>query len=265
MTDILSEILAVKAQEVAQAKARIPFEEIRRRALSAAVPRGFVRAIEAKIEEGKSAVIAEVKKASPSKGVICRDFDPERTARSYEEAGATCLSVLTDTRFFMGGAEAFAAARSATSLPMLRKDFMIDPYQVYESRAMGADAVLVIMRALEDAAAVEISRTAVGLGMDVLVETHDASEIERALKLPARLIGINNRNLNTFVTDVGQTLRLRHLVGGDRIVVSESAIATPGDVAQLRKAGVSAFLVGEAFMKTPDPGRALAELFAGTL
>lgn len=265
MADILAKILELKQCEVAKARASIGDAAVAALAFEAnrSNPvRGFARALRAKIAAGRSAVIAEVKKASPSKGVICRDFDPHRAARSYEQHGAACLSVLTDVEFFQGSRQALEVARSSVTIPVLRKDFMIDPYQVYEARAWGADAVLVIMRALDDARAHDIASLAVELGMDVLVETHDAKEIERALKLPSALIGINNRNLNTFVTDVAQTLTLKSLVPGDRLLVSESGIGTEDDVRRLEEAGVHAYLVGEAFMKTPEPGRALAELFA---
>lgn len=265
MRDILKEILQVKRQEVLAAQAACPLAEVRAAARQADPVRGFARALQQKVQAGYSAVIAEVKKASPSKGLICADFQPARTAQAYERNGAACLSVLTDQQFFQGSRQAFAAARGAVRIPALRKDFMIDPYQVYEARSWGADAILLIMRALDDALAADIAGLADELGMDVLVETHDEAEIERALKLPAKLIGINNRNLNTFVTDVSQTLQLRHLVPADRLIVSESGIATPEHVARLREQGVSAFLVGEAFMKTSDPGAALTALFAGTL
>lgn len=261
MSDILEKILAVKATEVAQAKQKISLEEIKVLAKQARVSRGFARSLQAKIDAGKSAVIAEVKKASPSKGVICKNFQPVLVAQDYEKNGAACLSVLTDRQFFQGSKEVLEAVNAAVSIPLLRKDFMIDPYQVYEARSWGADAILVIMRALDDQTAVELSSLAVDLGMDVLVETHDEKEIERALKLPAKLIGINNRNLRTFVTDIRQTIELNHLVPDDRLLVTESGVTTVEDVAKLRAAGVNAFLVGEAFMRRPLPGVAMTELF----
>lgn len=261
MGDILERILAVKARELQQARARLPLEAVRSAALAQAPARGFARALHSRLEQGFAGVIAEVKKASPSKGVIREDFRPAETARDYAANGAACLSVLTDREFFMGSREALAAAREAVDIPILRKDFLIDPYQVYEARAWGADAVLVIMRAVDDAAALRLVETAHELGMDVLVETHDEEEIARALKLPVRLVGINNRNLRTFVTSIEQTLRLRHLVPEDRIVVTESGVHDAGDVQRLRACGVNAFLVGEAFMREPSPGAALNALF----
>ena len=261
MSDILEKILTVKRQEVAQAKELIPLEEIILLAQKARAPRGFARALQQKIDAGKSAVIAEVKKASPSKGVICENFQPAVAALDYEKSGAACLSVLTDRQFFQGSKEALQAVDGAVGIPLLRKDFMIDPYQVYEARSWGADAILVIMRALNDAQAAQLCTLAVDLGMDVLVETHDEEEINRALKLPAKLIGINNRNLRTFVTDISQTIELKHLVPADRLLVTESGVATTEDVARLKDAGVNAFLVGEAFMRQPSPGAALKNLF----
>ena len=210
----------------------------------------------------RPAVIAEVKKASPSKGVICENFRPIETGLDYEAHGAACLSVLTDREFFMGSNDTFVAVRKHVNIPMLRKDFLIDVYQVYEARAMGADAVLVIMRALGDEKAAELTACAATLGMDVLVETHDEEEIERALKLPGTpMIGINNRNLRTFETSIEQTLKLKRLIPQDRLFVTESGIRTQEDVQRLRHAGVGAFLVGEAFMREISPGAALQELF----
>ncbi len=262
MADILEKILAVKATEVERARETKPMIELRSAALGSPEPLGFAEALRRKIRIGKPAVIAEVKKASPSKGVICENFDPARTAADYQAHGAACLSVLTDKEFFQGSAQAFRAAREAVTIPILRKDFMIDPYQVYEARVMGADAVLVIMRAVNDSLARELVDAATEVGMDVLVETHDAEEIERALNLPGTpVIGINNRNLRTFVTDIKQTLELKHLVPEDRLFVTESGILTPEHVASLREAGVGAFLVGEVFMREPSPGEALDRLF----
>jgi indole-3-glycerol phosphate synthase len=234
-----------------------------RRAQGASAPRGFVAAIERRIEQGGAAVIAEIKKASPSQGVIRADFRPAEIARSYEHGGATCLSVLTDVDFFQGADAYLQAARAACALPVLRKDFVIDPYQVYEARALGADCILLIVSALDDAALRELAEVAASLNMDVLVEVHDGEELARALSLPVRLVGINNRNLRTFETSLDTTLNLLGKISGDRIVVTESAIHTAQDVALMRSHGVNAFLVGEAFMRAEEPGRELAKLFAG--
>ena len=262
MTDILEKILAVKAAEVEKAKKERPMKALMAAAAAAPAPAGFARALQAKMRAGLPAVIAEVKKASPSKGVICECFEPAKTAQDYARNGAACLSVLTDRNFFMGSNEVFAAVREAVSIPLLRKDFLIDPYQVYEARAMGADAVLVIMRALDDDAALELTTCAQSLGMDVLVETHDAEEIERALKLPGcPILGINNRNLRTFETSIEQTLRFKDLVPQERLFVTESGIRTEEDVLRLRQNGVNAFLVGEAFMRESSPGAAMRRLF----
>ena len=261
MDDILERILAVKREEVKLARSAVSLEELKAEVQRQAPARGFARAMQQKVSEGRAAVISEVKKASPSKGLIRADFRPAEIAADYERNGAACLSVLTDRQFFMGSREALLAARAAVSIPILRKDFLVDPYQVYEARAWGADAVLIIMRAVDDALASDLAQTAFDLGMDVLVETHDEEEIERALKLPAKLIGINNRNLRTFETSIEQTIRLRHLVPEDRIVVTESGVHDASDVARLRGCGVNCFLVGEAFMRAPSPGAALNELF----
>ena len=261
MSDILDRILSVKFKEVAEARAACSLNDVKKAARRQLPCRGFARAIQDKISAGLPAVIAEVKKASPSKGVICENFQPALTAADYEAHGAACLSVLTDHQFFHGSRLALQQARSASSLPILRKDFLVDPYQVYEARAWGADAVLVIMRAVDDALAMELAQTASDLGLDVLVETHDEIEIERALKLPAKLIGINNRNLRTFETNIEQTMRLKNFVPQDRVLVTESGIHTVDDVSRLRQARVNAFLVGEAFMREPAPGEALARLF----
>lgn len=261
MADILEKILAVKAQEVALAKSRISWTQIKEAAAAARPVRGFARALRRKMAAGKNAVIAEVKKASPSKGVICADFHPERVAADYQAHGAACLSVLTDEQFFQGSRQVFAAVDGAVSLPLLRKDFMIDTYQIYEARSWGADAVLVIMRAVDDVLAADLCVVARELGMDVLVETHDEEEIERALRLPVSIMGINNRNLRTFVTDIQNTIDLKTLIPEDRVLVTESGVRTAGDVARLGQAGVHAFLVGEAFMRHASPGTALQELF----
>ena len=260
MADYLDRILETKRAEVAQLKAHKTMNELRAAAEKADPPRGFVRALQTKISAGLPAVIAEVKKASPSKGLICPDFNPARTAQQYEAAGAACLSVLTDSVYCQGSEAAFRAARAAVGIPALRKDFMIEA-QIYESRAMGADAVLLIMRALTDGLALKLAQTALSLGMDVLTESHDEGELKRALALPVTLIGINNRNLRTFVTSIDTTLALYDLVPGDRIIVSESGIATPQDVAALKSARVGAYLVGESLMRQGNPGAALTQLF----
>lgn len=262
MTDILQRILTRKTEEIAERSARLPLAELTARAADAPETRGFAAAIEAKIDAGLSAVIAEVKKASPSKGVIRPDFDPAAIARSYEKGGAACLSVLTDKDFFQGSEDFLRQARNACSLPVLRKDFVIDPYQVYEARAIGADCILLIVAALGDAALLELSLLAADLDLDVLCEVHDAEELERALALPVPLIGVNNRNLRTFETNLDTSIELQALMEYDRILVSESGIHTPDDVERLRDAGINAFLVGEAFMRAEDPGSELKKLFA---
>ena len=261
MADVLDEILAVKREEVAAAKKLRPLAEIRAAALAAAPTRDFEGAMRAKIAQGLPAVIAEVKKASPSKGVLRADFDPETIARSYAEHGAACLSVLTDERFFQGCAEYLALARNASGLPALRKDFIVDPYQVHEARALGADCILLIVAGLEQARMEELEALAHSLGMAVLVEVHDRAELDRALRLSTRLLGINNRNLRTFETTLATTLGLLPEVPADRLVVTESGIRTREDVIGMRARGVDAFLVGEAFMRAPSPGKALEELF----
>ncbi len=262
MTDILQRILTRKTDEIAERSARLPLAELIARAADAPETRPFADAIEAKIEAGLPAVIAEVKKASPSKGVIRADFDPAAIARSYEKAGAACLSVLTDKDFFQGSEDFLRQARGACSLPVLRKDFVIDPYQVYEARAIGADCILLIAAALDDAALLELSMLASELDLDVLCEVHDAEELERAQALPVRLIGVNNRNLRTFETTLDTSIELQQLMDYDRILVAESGIHTPDDVERLRDAGINAFLVGEAFMRAQDPGTELKRLFA---
>jgi indole-3-glycerol phosphate synthase len=251
---ILERIVAAKRAEIAAAKVRTPDVK-----LHGAPPlRDFVAALRAK----RPAVIAEVKRASPSKGLLRADFDPAAIARSYEKAGAACMSVLTDREFFQGAPEHLSAARAACALPTLRKDFVIDPYQVRESRALGADCILLIVACLEDAQLRELEGAALDLGMAVLVEVHDGAELERALHLKTPLIGINNRNLRTFETRLDTTLGLLPRVPKGRIVVTESGILSPNDVAQMRAQGVDTFLVGEAFMRAPDPGAALRQLFA---
>ena len=265
MSDILNKIVAVKHEEVTAAKKRSPFEAVRFDAESRVITRDFVGALRGKIAAGQAAVIAEVKKASPSKGVLRADFIPADIAQSYAEGDGTvsaaCLSVLTDRQFFQGSVDFLKQARASCDLPVLRKDFMVDPYQLYESRAMGADAVLLIAACLDDAQMRDFEAIAMGLGMAVLVEVHDAAELERALKLKTPLIGINNRNLRNFEVSIQTTLELKATVPAERILVTESGITTRDDVAQLRAAGVQAFLVGEAFMRADEPGEALAALF----
>ena len=261
MADILETIVTVKHQEVAAARKRKSLETVRQDAESRVLTRDFVGAIRAKMTAGQPAVIAEVKKASPSKGVLREDFIPADIAQSYAEYGAACLSVLTDVQFFQGSVDALKQARASCHLPVLRKDFMVDAYQIYESRAMGADCVLLIAACLDDARMREFETIARSLGMAVLVEVHDAAEMERALRLDTPLIGVNNRDLKTFEVSLDTTLDLRLLVGSDRIIVTESGIRTRDDVLRMGAAGVGVFLVGEAFMRVPEPGQALAELF----
>lgn len=265
MSDILNQIVAVKREEVAAARQRISLDAMRFDAESRVLTRDFVGAVRGRIAAGQAAVIAEVKKASPSKGVLREAFEPADIAQSYAEGNgvvsATCLSVLTDRQFFQGSVDFLKQARASCDLPVLRKDFMIDAYQIYESRAMGADAVLLIAACLDDAQMKDFEAIALDLGMAVLVEVHDSAELDRALKLKTPLIGINNRNLRTFEVSIQTTLDLRERVPAERIVVTESGIGTREDVARLRAEGVNAFLVGEAFMRAVDPGTALATLF----
>ena len=263
MSDILNKIIAVKRQEIAEAVNRKPLAAMRQDAESRVLTRDFVGALRAKIAAGKPAVIAEIKKASPSKGVLRADFIPADIAQSYAEFGAACLSVLTDQQFFQGSIDYLKQARASCSLPVLRKDFIIDAYQVYESRVMGADCILLIAACLDDAQMKTFEALAMSLDMAVLVEVHDEAELARALKLKTLLIGINNRNLATFEVSLDTTLALMGNVPGDRLVVTESGIATAEDVQRLRDAKVNAFLVGEAFMRADDPGVALAQLFGG--
>lgn len=259
--DILVRILRRKSEEVALRRASTGENEIRARAHAAARPRDFTGAMRAARENGAPAVIAEIKKASPSKGIIRDDFHPAEIARSYAAAGATCLSVLTDEEFFEGSDAYIAEVRAACALPVLRKDFMIDPYQIIESRAIGADCVLLIVAALTDGQLERLAEEAHVQGLSVLIEVHDASELERALRLDVPLIGINNRNLRTFETSLSTTLDLLHTVPHDRMVVTESGIHTADDVATMRANGVHGFLVGEACMRVPEPGDKLRELF----
>ena len=259
--DILEKILATKAEEVIAAQVERPFDVVERDARAAPPPRGFANAIRARIAEGRPAVIAEIKRASPSKGLLREHFDPSAIAASYASGGATCLSVLTDRPFFQGAPEYLVDARNACALPALRKEFIVDEYQVAQSRALGADAVLLIVAALDDARLAALEACARGYGMDVLVEVHDERELDRALELATPLIGINNRNLRTFHVSLATTIALAPRVPSDRIVVTESGILARRDVAQMRRHDVHAFLVGEAFMRAPDPGAALGALF----
>ena len=260
--DILRRILARKAGEVAERRAARPESALAARAADADAPRGFADAVEAAVAAGRSAVIAEVKRASPSRGVLREPFEPGAIARSYERGGATCLSVLTDADFFGGSTEALLEARAGCALPVIRKDFLIDPYQVLEARAMAADCVLLIVAALDDARLAELHAQALALGMDVLVEVHDAEELARALALGPRLLGINNRDLRTFDVSLDTTIGLLGEIPSGCTVVTESGILAREDVARMREADVHAFLVGEAFMRAEDPGTALGELFA---
>jgi len=266
MSDILNKILAVKADEVAAARKHRDLYSLRSevegdREARAAI-RGFEASLRAKIALGTAGVIAEVKKASPSKGVLRPDFQPAAIAQSYAEHGAACLSVLTDIQFFQGAVDYLQQARAACALPVLRKDFMVDPYQVYEARAMGADAILLIVAALDHGLMAELEACAMDLGMDVLVEVHDGEELDAALKLRTPLLGINNRNLRTFDVTLDTTLGLLPRIPKDRLVVTESGILGTGDVQRMREADVHAFLVGEAFMRAENPGRELQRLFA---
>lgn len=259
--DILNRILARKQQEIAARRQTTSIDDLLQRARVASVPRGFVATLKRRVEYGEAAVIAEIKKASPSKGVIREDFDVVEIAQSYAAGGASCLSVLTDHDFFQGHEDFLVAARSACELPVIRKDFIVDSYQVIESRAIGADCILLIVAALEDETLASLHKEAHSLGMDVLVEVHDRSELERALRLDLELIGINNRDLRTFETSLDTTIDLLELVPDGCLVVTESGIHTRDDVALMRKHDVHAFLVGEAFMRVPDPGQELKQLF----
>lgn len=261
MSDILNTILARKAEEIAERSAHAPLAEVMARANDASPVRGFADALHERIGTGDAAVIAEIKKASPSKGVIRQDFRPAEIAMSYEFGGAACLSVLTDVDFFQGADAYLQQAREACTLPVLRKDFTIHPYQVYEARALGADCILLIVAALDDGQLVDLSGLALQLEMDVLVEVHDIDELERALQVPVPLIGINNRNLRTFEVSLENTLAMKDAVPRDRLLVTESGIIVAQDVATMRSAGVNAFLVGETFMRADEPGEALRQLF----
>ena len=261
MSDILKKIVAVKHEEIAQASQKKSLAVVRADAESRVLTRDFIGAIQHKINQGQSAVIAEIKKASPSKGVLRADFIPADIAQSYAEHGAACLSVLTDAQFFQGSVDFLKQARASCDLPVLRKDFMVDAYQVYEARAMGADCILLIAACLDDAQMIDLEAIALSLDMAVLVEVHDAEELNRALKLKTPLVGINNRNLRTFEVSLDTTIGMLKDLPSDRILVTESGILTPADVQKMREAKVNAFLVGEAFMRAPDPGQALADLF----
>jgi len=262
MSDILNKIVSVKHEELALARQRRSLASWREAAEQRRDVRGFAQALRSKAAQGQAAVIAEIKKASPSKGVIRQHFVPADIARSYAQHGAACLSVLTDERFFQGHADYLHQARQACSLPVLRKDFMVDEYQVHEARAIGADCILLIAACLDDAQMRDLEACAQALGMDVLVEVHDGAELDRALRLRTPLVGVNNRNLRTFEVSLQTTLDLQHRVPADRLLVTESGIMGPPDVQRMREAGIHAFLVGEAFMRAADPGAALAELFA---
>ncbi len=261
-SDVLKKILQRKTEEIAERSALQSLEVLRDRLAAAPPPRGFTAALRGKLAAGKPAVIAEIKKASPSRGVLREHFDPAAIAASYEHHGAACLSVLTDADFFQGSEENLRLARAACALPVLRKDFIIDPYQVYEARAIGADCILLIVAALDDANMRELAQLAAALHMDVLVEVHDAAELRRALVLDTQLIGINNRNLRTFETRLETTFDLLEQIPSGRIVVTESGIHSRDDVALMRGKGVQAFLVGEAFMRAADPGEELASIFS---
>jgi len=260
--DILQKIIARKREEIAERAAAVSVEQLRERASAQTPPRGFGAALRAKIAAGESAVIAEIKKASPSKGVLREDFRPAEIARSYARGGAACLSVLTDRDFFQGHEDYLRAARDACELPVIRKDFLVDAYQIDEARAIGADCVLLIVAALDDAALARLYRQAGELGMDVLVEVHDREEMRRAVALGCELIGINNRNLHTFEVSLDTTTGMLDMLPEGALLVTESGIHTAGDVARMRGDGVHAFLVGEAFMRVPEPGDRLRELFA---
>jgi len=259
---ILKKILARKHEEIAERSAQVSIPQLIEKAKTASAPRGFAASIAAKIAAGQSGVIAEIKKASPSKGVIREDFDPAAIAQSYEKGGACCLSVLTDVDFFQGADEYLKMARSASTLPVIRKDFIIDEYQIYEARAMGADCILLIVSALSEEQLNQFHEFARSLGMDVLIEVHDGAELDIALKLDNPMVGINNRNLHSFEVSLENTYQLLSKIPDDKIVITESGIHSPADVAAMRQHNVNAFLVGEAFMRSEEPGERLAEMFS---
>ena len=265
MSDVLREICAAKRTHIAECKAAVPMAEIEKRAASGPAPRRFADRLAAAIAAGRHGLIAEIKKASPSKGVIRENFAPAALARAYQAGGASCLSVLTDIRYFQGRDDYLTAARMATTLPVLRKDFTLDPYQVYEARAIGADCILLIMAALTDEEAAALETVAHDLGMDVLVEVHDAAELARALALKSRLIGINNRDLKTLEVDLKTTEELAPTIPADRIAVSESGLFAPDDLARMARAGAKCFLVGESLMRQPDVAAATRALLATPL